>query len=153
MRPEPNILRKTGMATCLAAFLLGGCSPAVEIHGNLPKAEVLESVRAGVSNRQGVQQMLGTPSTIATFENEVWYYIGQQVEQIAFCHPTVLERQVVSIRFDKQGVVREVKRYDLSDQNDVQLVDRETPTKGKELTILEQILGNVGKFNTGEEAQ
>ena len=33
----------------------------------------------------------------------------------------------------------------LDDGQDVAMSDRETPTRGRELTILEQLLGNVGR--------
>ena len=54
------------------------------------------------------------------------------------------------VRFDKKGVVQQVERLDKQDGRDVQVVDRKTPTRGKELTVLEQLLGNVGKFSGPE---
>ena len=40
-----------------------------------------------------------------------------------------------------------IKYYDLTDAQNITMVSRITPTSGKELTVLEQILGNVGKFS------
>ena len=40
-----------------------------------------------------------------------------------------------------------IKYYDLGDAQNITMVARVTPTSGKELTVLEQILGNVGKFS------
>ena len=40
-----------------------------------------------------------------------------------------------------------MKNYDLTDGKDVDMVTRITPTAGKELTVLEQIMGNVGRFS------
>ncbi len=39
------------------------------------------------------------------------------------------------------------KNYDLADGKDISMVSRITPTAGKEMTILEQIMGNVGRFS------
>ena len=53
------------------------------------------------------------------------------------------------IRFNKQGIVQKVEHLDKQDGRELQIVDRKTPTRGKELTILEQLLGNIGRFGGG----
>ena len=150
-----RIRRLTAVRTLLAAGITGGllaaCSPNLSNHGNIPDVEIVKSIRLGKSNRDQVQAMLGTPSAVATFDKEAWYYVGSRTSQIAFWEPDLLERKVLVIRFDKKGVVQQVERIGKQDGRDVQIVDRKTPTRGKELTVLEQLLGNVGKF-TGPEA-
>ena len=69
-----------------------------------------------------------------------------RASRVAFLDPEILERKILVVRFDKQGVVQQVEHLDKQDGRDVQIVDRKTPTRGKELTILKQLLGNVGKF-------
>jgi outer membrane protein assembly factor BamE (lipoprotein component of BamABCDE complex) len=60
----------------------------------------------------------------------------------------VIDQQVVAISFDKQSEkVKDIKRYGLKDGKQVAFVERETPTRGKELTVLEQLFGNFGRFN------
>lgn len=140
-------LTKTLLAGGIAVALLSACSPNLNNHGNIPDAEIVKSIRVGKSNRDQVSAMLGTPSAVATFDKEAWYYVGSRTSQIAFWEPDLLERKVLVVRFDKQGVVQQVERLDKQDGRDVQIVDRKTPTRGKELTILEQLLGNVGKFS------
>ena len=54
---------------------------------------------------------------------------------------------MIQITFDESGRVQTIKNYDLSDAQNIAMVARITPTSGKELTVLEQILGNVGKFS------
>ena len=53
---------------------------------------------------------------------------------------------MIAVSFGGDGRVREIKQYELKDGKEVDMVARKTPTAGKELTIVEQILGNVGKF-------
>jgi hypothetical protein len=45
-------------------------------------------------------------------------------------------------------VVTGINEKDASKNVAVSLVDRETPTRGKELTVLQQLIGNVGRFGT-----
>lgn len=129
-----------------AAITLSACAPTLENHGNLPDPEIIKSVRPGHSNREQVSQMLGTPSAVATFDKESWYYVSMRTSQVAFFEPEILERKVLVVRFDKQGIVQQVENLTKDDGRDVQLVERTTPTRGKELTILEQLLGNIGRF-------
>lgn len=140
-------LLKTLVAAGVTVAVLSACSPTLTNHGNIPDAEIIKSIRIGASNRDQVSAMLGTPSAVATFDKEAWYYVGSRTSQIAFWEADLLERKVLVVRFNKKGIVQQVERLDKEDGRDVQIVDRKTPTRGKELTVIEQLLGNVGKFS------
>ena len=118
----------------------------------LPDKELIAEIKPGQSRQEDVTRILGTPSTIAAFDKETWYYIGERTETVAFFKPDILEHKVLVVDFNKQGVVQEVKQVDsIKAGKDITPVARETPTKGKELTILQQLIGNVGRFNTSKE--
>jgi outer membrane protein assembly factor BamE (lipoprotein component of BamABCDE complex) len=139
------------MASPLAALFLAGavtgCSGVSDTRGNFPLAEVVDQIKPDQHTRREILSMLGSPSTRATFEKqEVWYYIGEKTETLAFFTPKVLERKILVIQFDKKGVVKDIRKLDASNGKHISLVERITPTKGKELTVLQQILGNVGRF-------
>ena len=55
----------------------------------------------------------------------------------------------------EEGILKNMssldERLDKNSGRAFQVVDRKTPTRGKELTILEQLLGNVGRFGGVEE--
>ena len=128
--------------------LLGGCEPLSDNNGNIPLAQIVEEVEPGQHTRDDVATMLGNPSTRSTFHRDrTWYYIGKRTETLAFFTPKVLEHKVVEIRFDDRGVVEEVKRYDATTADKVDLVERTTPTRGNEMTLVEQLVGNIGRFN------
>jgi outer membrane protein assembly factor BamE (lipoprotein component of BamABCDE complex) len=57
----------------------------------------------------------------------------------------VTQRTVTEITFNDAGLVSEVRTLGLEDGQRVAMNDRETPTRGRQLTILEQLLGNVGR--------
>ena len=131
------------------AAALGACSPTLDIHGNIPKPEIVEGVVAGTSTKEQVSGMLGTPSAVATFDDDAWYYVGKRTSRIAFLEPEILERHVLVIRFDAGGIVRQVERLDKEDGRAVDVVARTTPTRGRELTVIEQLIGNIGRFGGG----
>jgi outer membrane protein assembly factor BamE (lipoprotein component of BamABCDE complex) len=133
-----------------AVALLAACSPTIDQRGNLPDADNVLAIQPGVSTKDEVSQLLGTPSTIATFSDKTWYYISKRTETVAFFTPDVTDQEVLIVKFDDSDVVEQVAVLGLDDANDVEMVDRETPTYGQQLTILQQLLGNVGRFTKGE---
>ncbi len=135
-------------ALILAASLTlaAACSPMKETRGYVPDETLLGELRPGVHDRNSVASLLGSPSSVATFDSATWYYITRRTEQLAFFAEEVVEQQVVAIDFDDKGVLTGVRRFTLEDANDIQLVERQTPSRGKELTLLQQIFGNIGRF-------
>ena len=83
--------------------------------------------------------------TVSTFDKSTWYYITQTSDKMAYLNPQIKSRTVVAIRFDKDEKVAEVKSLALKDGYDLAYEKRETPTRGRELSWIEQLLGNVGR--------
>ncbi len=128
------------------ALALGACEQSVRVRGNMPDSEVVSKINAGVHSRTDIASLLGSPSTISTFQDSKWYYIGQKSTQFAFFEPEVLERKVLVISFDESGHVADTKTYSLEDGKIIDPVDRVTPTEGREISIIQQLLGNLGRF-------
>ncbi|MGB0672097.1 MAG: outer membrane protein assembly factor BamE, partial [Rhodospirillales bacterium] len=108
--------------------------------------ERLADIRPGEISRAEVAEILGSPTNIAPFDGESWYYVSERTETFAFFEPEVKERQVLVLNFDKSGVLRDMKALSLQDGKEVALVDRETPTAGNDFTVIQQIFGNLGRF-------
>ena len=140
--PFKTILIATGCFT-----LLTGCPKRLDVQGWIPEESVIAEVRPHVDNKDSVSQLLGTPSAVATFDQNTWYYISRRVETFAFMAPEATDETVLEVRFDKNELVDTMKRYSLADARDVPLVSRETPARGKELGFFEQIFGNLGRFS------
>jgi outer membrane protein assembly factor BamE (lipoprotein component of BamABCDE complex) len=145
-------LNKTIFLTPVAMMLatgLAACEPTVDQRGNLPEPDKLAQIKPGATTRDQVAKLLGTPSSTAVFDNASWYYISRKTKQISFLDPDVLDQQVYIINFDGKGVVRNVDHKNLADGREIAPAPGATPAPGRELTFLEQILGNIGRFNKG----
>ena len=134
-------------AISLLISVAAACSPIVAIHGNYVDPERMAQIHEGISRKADITDMLGTPTAVATFDPNVWYYIGQRTEKVAFYPPEVVDRQILALHFDAGGTLRRMEKLDAANGRDVALVERTTPTAGKDLSFLEQILGNVGRFS------
>ncbi|MEQ9813491.1 MAG: outer membrane protein assembly factor BamE [Azospirillaceae bacterium] len=139
-----------GMRAGLLALALAtaACGTSA-LRGNLVEDRHLSQLQEGVSTTDDVIAALGPPTARATFDEGIWYYIGERTEQFAFLSPEVVERRVVRVQFDGQGRVASLQQLTLDDAREFALVSRETPTLGRELGLLEQLFGNIGRFDAG----
>jgi outer membrane protein assembly factor BamE (lipoprotein component of BamABCDE complex) len=152
MASRSGMLRgRATVAAIVLAGVLGACTPRITTHGFVPDPEALDRIQPGVHNEVEVAQFLGTPSTTALFGQPTWLYITERTEAYAFLEPEVVDQRVVLIAFNDSGVVTEVDEYIMEDGYLIDPVTRTTPTYGKELGLLEQLLGNIGRFAGQDE--
>jgi outer membrane protein assembly factor BamE (lipoprotein component of BamABCDE complex) len=146
-------LRKNATALCASLWLmsLAACAPTIQQEGNVPDADQVVMINPGVDDKNRVNQLLGSPSAVSAFEDRTWYYISRRTEQTAFLDPEVVEQEVLAISFDAQNIVQDMKVYGLEHGRMVAMVDRVTPTHGNDLTIVQQVLGNLGRFNNPDK--
>lgn len=143
-------LRRFALLPAAAAALgLAACSSTVEQRGNLPPPDEIAQIHPGKTTKTEVVKILGTPSSVGVFNDKNWYYISSRTKQFSFFDPKVLDQQVYIVGFNSDGVVQAVDRKTLKDGKEVVPVARTTPAPGRELSFLEQVLGNLGKFNGG----
>ncbi|MEX1034890.1 MAG: outer membrane protein assembly factor BamE [Sneathiella sp.] len=146
---------KTGLCIAVIGLALSACEPIKTDQGYHLDPEQLALIQTGVTSKDAVQEIMGSPSSIATFQTEgdAWYYISSKTEHYAFFAKEVKERNIVIVLFDIDDVVAEVADLSLEDGQEIEIVQRETPTGGRELSLLEQLFGNLGRFNTAGEGQ
>lgn len=144
-----RVLAVVALTSALA--LTSACAPVMESHGYFAKQADLDAVKEGGQSQREIEMMMGSPSTIAAFDPNTWYYIGSISNAFAWRAPVVLSRHVVAIKFDDETkTVTDLKEYTILDGRVVAFSDDVTPTKGRELSILEQLLGNVGRTSADQ---
>lgn len=129
----------------LSAAPIVACTPVAATNGFIAVDVRPQDIKVGEDTRTTVTAKLGSPSATGAFDKNTWYYINQSSEKLAYLKPQLRTRQVTTIRFDKDDKVLEVKTLALKDGYDIAYEKRETPTRGRELSWIEQILGNVGR--------
>ena len=144
-------MRRTAHLLVLV-LLLAACSVVEsprQLRGNRVDADQLKELVPGTSTRADATSLLGSPTTKATFDENTWIYIGETTRSRIGRTPGILQQDVVVLTFDNGGVLRGVKKLNQDDGRDVSVVTRATPSPGSEASFLQQLLGNVGKFNAG----
>ncbi|ETR75374.1 membrane protein SmpA [Afipia sp. P52-10] len=126
--------------TCVA---LGGCAEQFQKGYILPDG-ALEQIPIGASQDQ-VLIVLGTPSTVATLNGEVFYYISQRTQRrVAFMDQSVTDQRVLAVYFDKNRQVQRIANYGLQDGKLFDFISRTTPTSGQEISYLTPIFRLIG---------
>src|SRR5579871_6626228 len=131
------------LAAGLAA--LAACSPTASYQGFQAIDQKPADVKVGEDTRSTVLTKLGSPTATSTFDKDVWFYMSQVRTQTSFYNPKVVSRNVVAISFDHDTQqVKSVDTFTLADGRVFPYNPHETPTRGREMTILEQMIGSIG---------
>lgn len=144
------MFRRAALAVLSASLVAGAglssCSPITSYSGFQAIDSDPKDVQIGTDTKSTVRAKLGSPSVTSTFDPNVWFYVNQVKERVAFRKPKVTARNVTAVAFNKDTeLVEVVNNYTLKDGKVIAFNGRETPTRGREMTVLEQLLGSVGQ--------
>jgi outer membrane protein assembly factor BamE (lipoprotein component of BamABCDE complex) len=123
-------------AVAMVCGVLAACTAEQFQKGYILPAGALEQIPIGASQDQ-VLIVMGTPSTVATLNGEVFYYISQRTERAAaFMPDKIVDQRVIAVYFDKNRQVRRLANYGLKDGKIFDFIGRTTATSGQELSYL-----------------
>ena len=131
----------------LVAVSLTACVSTRQQHGYvIERGEEALDAQVGIDTRESVLARYGEPSMRPALSDDVWYYVSSGTNSRAFFETETIRRQVTAFAFDEGGRVAAVETYALEDGQGIDLVGRETPTRGKELSFIEQLMGGAGQI-------
>ena len=134
----------------VGCLLVGGCSffeAKPQLRGNRVDPDQLKELVTGTSTRTDVTALIGSPTARATFDDNTWIYISEVTRPRIARVQGVLSQDIVVLSFNEQGVLQDVKRLNQEDALPVTVVARTTPSPGTEASFLQQLFGNIGRFN------
>lgn len=145
--------RPVAVAAVLLALAVSGCGTdnifthAPQTRGNKVDLDVLAQLVPGTSSRADASALLGSPTAHATFDDNTWIYIGEVTRPVVGGTLKVQDQEVVVLTFDQGGTLRNVEKRAQEDSAQVAVVSRTTPSPGNDASLLQQLLGNVGRFS------
>ena len=151
MRNGVGIMPDRRFAALCAVFALSACEARIDTHGFMPNPELIARIEPGVQDKFDVTEILGSPSSVGSFDDSTWYYVTQQSQSFAFFKPEIIDQRVLVVRFDEAERVASLNRYEMADGRIIDPVARQTPTAGNELTLLQQLFGNIGRFSNRQQ--
>lgn len=130
-----------------AVTLAAACSPIVDRHGYAPNDTVLEDIIVGIDTKATVADSVGQPTAAGILSSGGWYYVESIFETVGPFEKQEVSREVVAISFDSRDVVTNIERFGLEDGNVVVLSRRVTDSNIGGMSLLRQLLGNIGTFS------
>ncbi len=113
-------------------YYFGG-SPEMKVKSGMKVEEVMEN--------------MGSPTTSSALGKPIFFYVGSKYEQKAFFTPKLVEQKILSVHFSSAGEVEKVESYNLGDAEEIKFSKEHTEIEGNKMGILEQVLGNIGRFS------
>lgn len=136
--------RALGWAALIAAAT--ACAPVYRNHGYVPNDEDLALLTVGVDTQDSVAGILGRPSAAALLSDDGWYYVQSRFVERGPRAPKEIDRQLVAVTFDEDGVLANIERFTLEDGRVVTLSRRVTDTNVRPPSLISQLLRNFGRI-------
>ena len=141
--------------TLILSLFMGlvGCGLEQYPAGDVPTTARLNAVHIGDS-REKVLRVLGTPATVSPDSvgpGGFIVYARNLKSSRAFLEPAEVERDVYAYYFDSDDKLVAQEHLTLADARSLGYDSSQTPTGGKELSVMDQLIQNFGRYNTGSQ--
>lgn len=149
-QPRSRSLRLFSCAVIGAAVGLSGCSlfkPSVLQRGSLVEPDDYKKLKIGETSRSDIMDAMGSPTAHATFDDNTWIYASMTQVLAPISFPRIRKQETVVLTFDQDGILRNMRVLHKNDARYVSMAPGATPTPGTKINVMQQILGNVGRYN------
>lgn len=143
-------IRNVSMLAFVAFLGLSACAPTYRNHGFIPAPEDLSQVVVGQTTLDELQGLIGRPSAQGLLTGSAWYYVGSRWRTFGALEPREVSRQVVAVSFAPNGTVSNVETFGLERGRVVTLSRRVTEGSVTEISLVGQLLSNLGNFQAGD---
>ena len=113
------------------SLILSNCSfkPVVKHHG-VPFLEKKQTeLIVNQSNKNDIKKILGNPSTISKFDNDIWIYIERKSTQSKLKNMGLMKiykNDVLVLEIDGYGILKKKDFYNKEDMNNIKIVEATT---------------------------
>ena len=125
-------------------LILSACNQPIVTNGKWLTDSELEELKVGMTKEE-LREEIGSPSYISALDDDFWAYIGTKSQVRVFQHPEALERRIIALEFFNDRL-RDVVQLTLKDGKVIYPNKDRTPTNGRTISIVEEMLGNIGRF-------
>ena len=148
MRGHVFILRT--IITAISLLVITGCSATFKHHGYVPSASELLQLEPGKSTKENVKNLFGSPSSKGLIQDDSWFYLFTKFKYFLYRSPEIVRRELVVVTFTSDGLLGNIERFELKDQEVVVLSRRITESGIKGISLIQQLLNSAGNFDPAE---
>jgi len=136
-------------AIILLGFIVPICSSCMireEYHGREVSAELLLQLKINKSTKEEVVELLGNPSSVSTFDDNIWYYLSLTKKGVSVFKPDITSQKSVQLRF-KNDMLIDIKTYEDGKARSFDFNKQETKVEGNNHTAVQDFFHNLGRYN------
>ncbi len=115
-------------------------------HGSKQLEEKFNLIKLNVNNKNDLVRLIGPPSSVSDFNNNKWFYIERlktNQSLIKLGNQKIKKNNVLIVKMDKLGIVREKKLLDLESMNDVKYFKATTEKDFKKDNMLYNVFSSL----------
>ena len=132
----------------ILSFTVSNCSfkPVVKHHG----VPFLEKKQANLivneSNKNDIKKILGKPSTISKFDNDVWIYIERKQTQSKLKNlgkMKIFKNDVLVLEISNYGILKKKEFYNINDMENIKIVEATTKSGFKKNSFIYDFMSSM----------
>jgi len=132
----------------LSFTILNSCGfkKRVDHHGVHLLKKKSEKIIIAETNKNDIVKLLGPPSTISNFDNDLYFYIERKITTkplIKLGKQKILENNVLIIEIDNRGIASKKEFYDLNKMKKLKIVSAETTVDYNKQSFIYDFLSSM----------
>ncbi len=115
-------------------------------HGLINLDKKKDEISIGKSNKNDILDIFGPPSTVSTFDENIWIYIELKKENqsiVKLGKKRIKKNNTLIVKFDNRSLVNKVDFIDINNLNQLKLSDKETEKEFTTNNMLFNVLTNL----------
>ena len=132
----------------LTFFIITSCSfdKVVKKHGvrNLEKKQ--EKLIIFETNKNDIKTVLGPPSSISTFDNDLWIFIEREITHeklIKLGREKLIKNNVLFLEINSQGILVKKNLYNINEMNEQEFSELSTEAKYSKRSFVYDFLSSM----------
>ena len=129
---------------------LNACVSKLDKRGYMFDMSNHNLLQEGITSKERVLKIMGSPTLISDLDSdEAWIYYAENLKRLLFFKPDIISRDVLVIKFNEIGTIRELNRFDLSDEDkQLQFAENFTNVESRKIGFLKSLFNNVGQIKS-----
>ena len=105
-----------------------------------------EKLTVNQSNKNDILELLGSPSTKSTFDNDLWIYIERKTDNsalIKFGGEKIIVNNVLILEINNMGLLDKKEFLDLTNMQELKFAEQTTESQYKKNTFVYEFLSSM----------
>ncbi len=118
----------------------------IDHHGVHQLKKKSEKIVIYETNKNDIINILGPPSTVSNFNNDLYFYIERKIttgKLIELGKQKYLENNVLVLEIDNKGILTKKDLFDLNNMNDLEIVDTITSVEYTKQSFIYDFLSSM----------